>query len=358
MKKCLSIFSLLTIATFFLFGCRKTGLTEDQVESTVKRKGASTETVPPDVYVVGGDNAQALVWKNGGVGTPLTGGVEATGIVVIGTDVYICGWGIHPTTLMNVAMYWKNGVQTVLSDGTTIVMPNGIAVSGSDVYVTAQVGDFGYESVYYLNGVAHPLGTSTTINRAWGVVTDANGNFYIPGARQGFPSYWLNGTLQSRLPGGSNVYSIVKAMAVQGGHVYAVGQDYASPTDIPLYWKDGQTMSIGGIEGGAAKAVAVKANGDVVIAGTYGPSSDNVKIAYWPMIVPAEPPVTLSVGKFVRLNVGVAVDQTADEIYVCGTEDENLYAGSIAKYWKISSGSTQSFTLHSSGTANAIALGY
>lgn len=357
MKKCLSIFSLLTIATFFLFGCRKAGLKEDQVESTVKRK-ASTETlVPPDVYVVGADNTQAMVWKNGGVGTPLTGGVEATGIVVIGTDVYICGWGLHPTTHERVGMYWKNGVQTVLSDGTTGVMPMGIAVSGSDVYVSAQVGIFGYESVYYLNGVAHPLGTSTTINRAWGVVTDENGNFYIPGARQGFPSYWLNGTLQSRLPGGSNVYSIVNAMAVQGGDVHAVGQDYSSPKDIALYWKNGQTMTIGG-NGGAAKAVAVRANGQPVIAGTYGPSLGNVKIAYWPMLVPAEPPITLSIGKFIRLNVGVAVDQAADEIYVCGTEDENQ-SGSIAKYWKInSSGAISSVTLHSNGTANAIALGY
>jgi hypothetical protein len=357
MKKCLSIFSLLTIATFFLFGCRKTSLTEDPVESKFKRK-ASTETlVPPDVYVVGADNAQAMVWKNG-VGTPLTGGAEATGIVVVGTDVYICGWAIHPTTREHVGMYWKNGVQTVLSDGTTSVMPNGIAVSGSDVYVSAQVGILGYESVYYLNGVPHALGTSTTINRAWGVVTDANGNFYIPGARQGFPSYWLNGTLQPRLPGGSNVYSFVNDMAVQGGHVYAVGYDYASQKDIPLYWKDGQTMTIGGI-GGAAKAVAVRANGDPVIAGTYGPSLDNLKIAYWPMLVPAEPPVTLSVGKFVRINVGVAVDQTADEIYVCGTEDGNQFAGSIAKYWKISNGGgIQAFTLHSNGAANAIALGY
>lgn len=358
MKKCLSVFSLFTIATFFLFGCRKTGLTEDQVERTVKRKGASTETlVPPDVYVVGAVNGQAVVWKNSDPATPLTGGVEATGIVVVGTDVYICGRGFHSTTFNNVAMYWKNGVQTVLSDGTNDVRPNGIAVYGSDVYVTAQVGILGYESVYYLNGVAHPLGTSATINRAWGVVTGANGSFYIPGAREGFPSYWLNGTLQSRLPGGSNAYSIVKAMAIQGNHVYAVGNDYVSLAYMPLYWKDGQVMTIGGI-GGEPKAVAVKANDDAVIAGTYGLSVDNVKIAYWPMLVPAEPPVTLSVGKSVS-NVGIAVDQTADEIYVCGTDDENLSAGKKAKYWRISSsGASTPFTLHSNGTANAIALGY
>jgi hypothetical protein len=59
----------------------------------------------------------------------------ATGIVVIGTNVYVCGYGPGP-----VAQYWLNGVLTNLSDGTNPVMASGIAVSGTDVYIAGTEG--------------------------------------------------------------------------------------------------------------------------------------------------------------------------------------------------------------------------
>ncbi|MCF2488123.1 hypothetical protein [Dyadobacter sp. CY347] len=85
-----------------------------------------------DVYIVGnvGDSLNyytAKVWKNG-VETTLPGGVTATGITIIGHDVYVSGAGLNGVT--SIAKYWKNGIPVELSDGTR----NAAATS---IFVTA-----------------------------------------------------------------------------------------------------------------------------------------------------------------------------------------------------------------------------
>ncbi|MCE7072188.1 hypothetical protein LZG74_17870 [Dyadobacter sp. CY327] len=73
-----------------------------------------------DVYIVGnvGDSLNhytANIWKNG-IATPLPGGVAATGITIIGNDIYVSGAGLNGVT--SIAKYWKNGAPIELSDGT------------------------------------------------------------------------------------------------------------------------------------------------------------------------------------------------------------------------------------------------
>jgi hypothetical protein len=254
-----------------------------------------------------------------------------------------------------VALYWKNGVLTTLSDGTDYVEANGIAVSGTNVYITARVDEFGYESVYYHNGVAHSLG----FGKANGVVTAANGDFYIPNAQEGNPSYWLNGgpTLVTLPRGSSN--SIVRAMAVQGTNVFAVGQDWVANTEKALSWKNGVAQPIFQQFNTSAKAVAVTSTGQAIISGTTGQDLNNLHIAYWSGIGDLQ---TLSTGQFVALTTGVAVDATTDVVYVCGSEFDNQTPPARAKYWQISStGGIQVFPLStgsSDAIATAIALGY
>src|SRR5688572_16999533 len=120
MKKNESVFKLLLTGAFFLvlFGCKK-GIMEKQADLLGKEKQSSALTtlnVPPDVYVTGSLNGQAVYWKNGAAVT-LTGGEIATGIVVVGTDVHVCGYGVSPTTGELVAKYWLNGVATDLTNG-------------------------------------------------------------------------------------------------------------------------------------------------------------------------------------------------------------------------------------------------
>lgn len=85
-----------------------------------------------DVYIVGsvGDNLgyyTATIWKNG-VETALPGGVAATGITIVGNDIYVSGNGLNGGA--SVAKYWKNGVPVDLTNGAL----NTIATS---IFVTA-----------------------------------------------------------------------------------------------------------------------------------------------------------------------------------------------------------------------------
>jgi hypothetical protein len=113
-----------------------------------------------DVYVVGSeynaaDNWVACYWKNG-VKTVLSEGTslaEACAIAVSGSDVYVAGH--EDNAAGRVACYWKNGVKTALSDGTSSVGEVDIAVSGSDVYVAGREGNAAGDWVacYWKNGV-------------------------------------------------------------------------------------------------------------------------------------------------------------------------------------------------------------
>jgi hypothetical protein len=154
-----------------------------------------------DVYVAGiiGINYRdeyAVYWKNGVMQT-ITDGYDAKLIAVSGNDVYIAG-----TSLNNGDVYWKNGTEQTLGNafvnamtvyngdvyiagftnygpdqavywknGTAVVLPNGssasgIAVSGSDVYVSGNGGS--NNAVYWKNGVINILGVGGTTGIAVG----------------------------------------------------------------------------------------------------------------------------------------------------------------------------------------------
>ncbi|WP_431216421.1 hypothetical protein ACQ86N_18450 [Puia sp. P3] len=187
-----------TAVIFLLLpACRKT-LTGDQTAqllNTGKRSNSLlTPDLVPDVYVAGAVNGQAAYWKNG-VLTMLTGGTFTSGIAVVGTDVYVSGWGTSPTTSRTVAEYWKNGVLTTLTDGSDNARATGIAVSGTDVYVAGFSGQFAHTGFSWKNGVATSLGSGQPSG-----IFVAGTNVYIPNGAGGGATYWLNGTLTT-IPG-------------------------------------------------------------------------------------------------------------------------------------------------------------
>jgi hypothetical protein len=115
-----------------------------------------------DVYVsgYGNDNSgiQAKLWKNG-VATILdqvkTGGVSAEDVFVSGGDVYVVGSKTltnPPGTNSNpsLAIIWKNGVATNLSNGNTRAKAMSVYISGGDVYVVGV--DFVSESNGFYTG--------------------------------------------------------------------------------------------------------------------------------------------------------------------------------------------------------------
>ncbi|RYY58794.1 MAG: TonB-dependent receptor [Chitinophagaceae bacterium] len=123
-----------------------------------------------NVYVAGiEDNVPALnmlYWKNG-TSVPvatITGNkiidYNAVALAVSGNDVYVANYQ-RSSTGRYTANYWKNGVQTALTDGTESAFPRAIAVSGQDVYVVGKdhvdVNTAQAKAVMWKNGQATDL---------------------------------------------------------------------------------------------------------------------------------------------------------------------------------------------------------
>ena len=348
MKKSASVFNLLIAAAIFplFFGCRK-NVSENQAESLLStgKQGSTLTTlgVTPDVYVSGSLGGQAVYWKNGGA-VILPGGEMATGIAVVGPDVYVSGWGHDPSTFVFVAKYWKNGVLTDLSNGTSDFLATGIAVSGTDVYVSGTAGAWVHTALYWKNGVAVPLGPG----QAWGIAVAANGDVYLSSQDSyvGGPRYWKNGSLLP-LPGTAS--STVNAIAVQGSNWYAVGVDDNGSSQTALCWQNGSPYYLMQHLNSDAMAVAVDPNGLPVISGTTG-AGYKQNISYW-----LHQDITfISTGKFGYITTGVAVDGTTGDVYICGSESDSPSTSINAKYWKNGQVVVLSTT---GGTASGIALG-
>jgi hypothetical protein len=123
-----------------------------------------------DVYAAGYTNSPLRVryWKNGtSVDIATAGSAYATAITVVNGAVYIAGTDISGSKA--VAKYWKNGVETALGDGIRNSTAYGIAVKGTDVYVTGQLGgvntsiDF---ATVWKNGQATTIGKANSQAKA------------------------------------------------------------------------------------------------------------------------------------------------------------------------------------------------
>jgi hypothetical protein len=124
-------------------------------------------------------------------------------------------------------------------------LATGIAVSGSDVYVTGYSYDLTYSSndmpspVFWKNGVLDSL--FITGNQAQTVAVAVQGSdVYIAGSSLGLGSNtmaecWKNGVLDSLGEGVPN------AIAVSGTDVYVVGEAHNSNTEfVAVCWKNGK----------------------------------------------------------------------------------------------------------------------
>lgn len=127
----------------------------DVIQVTVNQQ---TNTSPVDIYVAGYEWKDSRVrvakyWKNGQAIALSDGTSEAAtvGIAVVGSDVYVSGQEINRNNGINVVKYWKNGQAIAVSDGITgITNTYGgpIAVVDGDVYMA------GLEGSGFVNGLA------------------------------------------------------------------------------------------------------------------------------------------------------------------------------------------------------------
>jgi hypothetical protein len=322
MKKALAYWllaaALATLAAGMVTGCKKSG--------------GSASTPESDVYFVGWDSIWAVYWKNG-VETVLGPG-QGAGITVSGSDVYVGGEASKTKIL---AAVWKNGVEQDLADSTSAAyIP---LVVGSDVYVP-------------------------------GLVVKDN--------PQDYAVYWKNG---QRVDVDSGIYDVATSMAVSGSDIYMVG-NVSGMNDTACVWNNGQRLADAStfnngvynqilIAGGNIYVVgrqgyfvnfasqytqlpdAVFSNymflngSDIYVAGTRQDGQGNTWAAYWKNgVLDTLPnyPNTLQ-----SYATGIAV--AGSDVYVTGS----AYLGSVfyGVYWK--NGVEE--TLTRQGSVNGVALG-
>ena len=227
------------------------------------------------IYVVGyevNDESKrvAMIWKNG-VGTALTDGTKnayANAIVVSGTDVYVAGQEDGLPTL------WKNGAASRLYNNSSYdsAEAQAIAVSGQDVYVAGNTREqqnipgIGWGNVVMLwkNGVSSQIITNESLRGGLAVI--GSDVFCSTKARWG-ANLWKNGVVVSY-----NYGETPEAMTVSGSDVYRVLWDsYYSPPAAGFRVNNGPFNMLYRLSGGSIIDAAV-VNNDVYTVGSEGNS--------------------------------------------------------------------------------------
>ena len=159
-----------------------------------------------DVYVTGTSKKDQSSWPSGrlwknGVSIPFENQdiSVVNSVYVVGTDVYMAGYELFSPNFR--AKFWKNGVQTLLSDGSTQAKASDILSAGVDVYVVGEQGSASSSgntaAMVWKNGTASPLTNGSFSAAASSVVLFGN-DLYVSGyQREGSATvavFWKNGT--------------------------------------------------------------------------------------------------------------------------------------------------------------------
>lgn len=239
-------------------------------------------------------------------------------------DVYVAG--SKTVNNRSVAVYWKNGTEVILSDGSQNTNVYSIFVDNGDVHVVgAEIyGGYANDAKYWKNGTSIELDEGRS---ATSVFVD-NGNVYIAGTRldevntlNSVAKYWKNG-LSVDLSDGSQ-RETATAITVDNGDVYVAGTANKVSTRVAKYWKNGTAVILtDGTNDAFANSIAVD-KGDVYVAGFE--SSDP---KYWKN----DTPVMLNDGLYSVYTSSMFVEN--GEVYIAGHGHESGLYTDVAKYWK------------------------
>jgi len=189
----------------------------------------------PHIYLSGFTGNNAVYWIDHTM-ISLDLATNATGITVVGKDVYVCGnrGFAYQGGGADRACYWNNGTRVDMSDPPSYA--NGIAVSGNDIYVVGSaLINNDYVAVYWKNGTATPL--STVNNSLANGITISGSDVYIAGFDGQGACYWKNGvkTMLENDPS-ANAW----AVTIDGSDVYVTGNIYTQWLHRKAaYWKNG-----------------------------------------------------------------------------------------------------------------------
>ncbi len=181
---------------------------------------------------------EAVFWKNG-VYSLLSYRGFATSIFVAGDDVYMAGYNDDIGS-----GYWKNGSFNVLDSAYYV---NSICVSGFDVYVAGNGYSSGPYAAYWLNGTENAL-TDGSLSAAANSIVVSGTDVYVAGYEGNYAKYWLNGSPVNLTDGTQEARA--NQIFFYGSDVYVVGKE----GDYAMLWKIGVGMPIAQ---GEAKSIFV-----------------------------------------------------------------------------------------------------
>src|SRR5258706_2454930 len=161
-----------------------------------------------DVNVAGGETEPGVTvgkyWKNG-IPVVLENGEMAQSTLVLGTDVYVAGWRykttqIDPTHFVvnPVAMFWKSGTPTELTDGLNAAFAFSISVSGTDVsvdgYACETMAPNCAIATYWKNGMPVQL-TTLTNSDVVSIFASGTDVYAVGNQSNNLAEFWKNGVL-------------------------------------------------------------------------------------------------------------------------------------------------------------------
>lgn len=298
-----------------------------------KTASSSAEFRFNNIWIAGTENdgngkntPVAKYWKNG-FSKALTDGTHAaygTGIALSGTDVYVSGYETGSTGKI-VAKYWKNGAPVALSDGSTSVYSSGIAVSGSDVYVC------GYEFVaqtvvakYWKNGIAVNL-SSLSEPAYTSAIKVVGGDVYVSGTigYKDIATYWKNGAATKLSDPMETNYG--SGIAIVGPDVYVCAFDESGLAGrTASYYKNGIRNGITSDPAKVSPSTSgIAVNGtDIYISGTEYGSGGKYSAKYY------KNGIGFSLTDGTNFSTASAIWTEGNNLIVVGTENNR------AKMWK------------------------
>lgn len=220
-----------------------------------------------DVYVLGTENGVPTYWRNG-VATTVVNSVYEAGantIFVSGNDVYVGGYERNLGGYY-VAKFWKNGVETILSSTSSYATVYAITVIGNDVHAAGyEYSDISSNDVakyWKVTNGGSPQSTSlsngTSDAYAEGIAVSGT-DVYIAGLEENtnMGKAWKNGVETTLNTGGTRTYA--NSVFVNNNDSYQAGAGYSGTTWMATYWKNGVAVNLtNGTRLAVAKAIFVK----------------------------------------------------------------------------------------------------
>jgi hypothetical protein len=249
-------------------------------------------------------------------------------------SVYICGFEINANG-KNVAKYWKDSVEVVLSDGVKDAVARAIWVEGNDIYLAGsrKVSTAGSLSVpvYWKNGVMSDLSSDPAVLSVATDIFIQGQNIYIVGNERNedgvsVAKLWVNAEVTNLSDG------IIDAGAtgvfVQNGTIHVVGWQNTSAVNTAqkaIHWTNGVPEELPSYDAESTAFDVEVSNGNVFISGVLEQDNGEFKSVLWKN---GEPLYTSPSVENLQAN---KMFISSGDVYIAGSYG---ISGCTACYWK------------------------